>query len=318
MKLHNVTSNAVKTGVAIALAVALTACNKAPESAAEQQQPAAVTNTTANAQAMPANHPAMPGQQGATATTGGAQIEGGVIKEVMTGGGYTYVKVERAGNQFWAAGPMVDLKVGQLIGWQGGAMMTNFHSSSLDRDFAQIVFVGAFVNPTEGALSAGASAKTSLPGGVVEEVMNGGGYTYVRVTQNGKTMWAAGPMAAVKVGDSIAWQGGSLMNNFASKSLNKTFDQIYFVSGFVKPGAAQAAAAGTVGEVKQVIGSAGYSYIEVLSNGKELWLAAPENSLAQGDKISWQGGSVMRNFESRSLNRIFEEIVFVDGVIKVN
>jgi starvation-inducible outer membrane lipoprotein len=317
MKLHNVTSNAVKTGAAIALVVALTACNKVPESA-QEQQPVVEANATVNTQAMPANHPPMPGQQGATAAAGGAQLEGGVIKEVMTGGGYTYVKVERAGNQFWAAGPMVDLKVGQLIGWQGGAMMTNFHSSSLDRDFAEIAFVGAFVNPTEGALSAGPDSKTSLPGGVVEEVMNGGGYTYVRVTQNGKTMWAAGPMVAVKVGDSIAWQGGSLMNNFASKSLNKTFDQIYFVGGFVKPGAARAAATGTIGEVKQVIASAGYSYIEVTSNGQTLWLAAPENALAQGDKINWQGGSVMRNFESRSLNRIFAEIVFVDGVSKVN
>lgn len=318
MKSQNIILNAAKTGVAISLAIALTACDKTLETA-QPQQAAATTNTTANAQAMPANHPPMPGHPaGGMQQAGAGQLEGGVIKEIMTGGGYTYVKVERAGNEFWAAGPIADLKVGQLIGWQGGAMMQNFHSSSLDRDFAEIAFVGAFVNPSEAVLSGGATSQGSLPGGIVEEVMNGGGYTYVRITQDGKTLWAAGPMVAVKVGDSIAWQGGSLMNNFASKSLNKTFDEIYFVGGFVKPGAAKAAASGTVGEVQQVIGSAGYSYIEVISNGKTLWLAAPENTLAQGDKISWQGGSVMRNFESRSLSRIFEEIVFVDGVAKVN
>jgi hypothetical protein len=34
----------------------------------------------------------------------------------------------------------------------------------------------------------------------------------------------------VQVGDTVTWQGGSVMNNFSSSSLNRTFDQIIFVA----------------------------------------------------------------------------------------
>jgi hypothetical protein len=60
--------------------------------------------------------------------------------------------------------------------------------------------------------------------------------------------------------------------------------------------------------------SAGYSYIHVEQNGSRVWLAAPETAINVGQSISWNGGAPMRNFNSQSLNRVFDEIYFVSAV----
>ncbi|MGC2457585.1 MAG: NrfJ-related protein [Gallionellaceae bacterium] len=54
-------------------------------------------------------------------------------------------------------------------------------------------------------------------------------YTYIEVSENGKTVWLAAPTVAVKKGDTIGFDEGSPMANFYSKSLNRTFDMVYFV-----------------------------------------------------------------------------------------
>ena len=54
-------------------------------------------------------------------------------------------------------------------------------------------------------------------------------YTYIEVSENGKTIWLAAPTVAVKKGDTIGFDEGQPMANFFSKSLNRTFDVVYFV-----------------------------------------------------------------------------------------
>ncbi len=54
-------------------------------------------------------------------------------------------------------------------------------------------------------------------------------YTYIEVSENGKTVWLAAPTVAVKKGDTIGFDEGSPMANFYSKTLNRTFDVVYFV-----------------------------------------------------------------------------------------
>lgn len=54
-------------------------------------------------------------------------------------------------------------------------------------------------------------------------------YTYIEVSENGKTVWIAAPTVAVKKGDSIHFSDGEVMSNFYSKSLNRTFESIVFV-----------------------------------------------------------------------------------------
>ena len=65
--------------------------------------------------------------------------------------------------------------------------------------------------------------------GKVVETMNAAGYTYVRVDTGKEKLWAAGPQATVKVGDTVSAIEGMPMVNYHSKTLNRDFDVVYFV-----------------------------------------------------------------------------------------
>jgi hypothetical protein len=75
-------------------------------------------------------------------------------------------------------------------------------------------------------------AAMSLSGKVVE-TMNSGGYTYVSLENNGKKTWVAIPATAVKVGQEVKCQPGMEMRNFTSKTMNRTFESIFFSGGLI-------------------------------------------------------------------------------------
>jgi hypothetical protein len=81
--------------------------------------------------------------------------------------------------------------------------------------------------------------------GKVIETMNTGGYTYVHVDTGSNKIWAAAPQFQVKVGDDVVVPQGMLMSNHHSKTLDRTFDSIYFV-GSVQVGAGSAAGGATL------------------------------------------------------------------------
>jgi hypothetical protein len=66
--------------------------------------------------------------------------------------------------------------------------------------------------------------------GQVLETMDSGGYTYVQVNLEGTSVWAAAPQFKVKKGDTVVIPPGMPMAKFHSKTLNRTFETIYFVS----------------------------------------------------------------------------------------
>lgn len=68
----------------------------------------------------------------------------------------------------------------------------------------------------------------------VSEVINGGGYTYIQCYENGKSKWLMLPEIRIAVGDQIEFPDSAPMFNFASKSINKRFSQIYVVPGLRK------------------------------------------------------------------------------------
>ncbi|MDE1889400.1 MAG: DNA-binding protein [Planctomycetota bacterium] len=70
----------------------------------------------------------------------------------------------------------------------------------------------------------------SLSGKVVE-TMNSGGYTYLCIEKDGKKTWAAVLEMKVTVGQEISLRSGHEMENFTSKTLNRTFDKIIFSAG---------------------------------------------------------------------------------------
>ncbi len=57
-----------------------------------------------------------------------------------------------------------------------------------------------------------------------------------------------------------------------------------------------------------------YTYIEVSQNKQTKWLAATRVKVKKGDVIRFDDGMVMTNFHSKSLNRTFPSIAFVNQV----
>lgn len=55
-----------------------------------------------------------------------------------------------------------------------------------------------------------------------------------------------------------------------------------------------------------------YTYLRVLENGIEKWIAAPSTQAEIGQTYYFEKGMEMTNFESKELNRTFETIYFVD------
>jgi hypothetical protein len=86
-------------------------------------------------------------------------------------------------------------------------------------------------SPGVAAPAAGEPPGDSVSGTVVE-TMSSGGYTYAKLDEGGKQVWAAGPETALAVGAKVGKANGMLMTGFRSNTLNRTFDQIYFVSSF--------------------------------------------------------------------------------------
>ncbi|GAB4433078.1 MAG: hypothetical protein OHK0040_03410 [bacterium] len=66
--------------------------------------------------------------------------------------------------------------------------------------------------------------------GIVLQTMNVEGYTYMEIKDGNVTKWIACPTLEVKKGDTVETSFGMLMPDFESKSLKRTFKEIYFVT----------------------------------------------------------------------------------------
>jgi len=66
--------------------------------------------------------------------------------------------------------------------------------------------------------------------GVVLQTFNVEGYTYMEIKDGNVTKWIACPTLEVKKGDIVETSFGMLMPDFESKTLNRTFKEIYFVT----------------------------------------------------------------------------------------
>lgn len=82
-----------------------------------------------------------------------------------------------------------------------------------------------------------APASPALEGTVVE-TMDAAGYTYAKLDSGTAQIWVAGPETKLAVGTKIGATTGTLMAGFRSTTLNRTFDEIYFIASFPIAGAA--------------------------------------------------------------------------------
>ncbi len=68
----------------------------------------------------------------------------------------------------------------------------------------------------------------------VAEVIQGNTYTYIRAKENNGEFWMAISRQEVKPGEVYFYSEGLPMQNFHSKEVDRTFDEIYFVSSISK------------------------------------------------------------------------------------
>jgi hypothetical protein len=188
----------------------------------------------------------------------------GKVVETMDASGYTYVNLEKDGKTTWVALPVTKVKVGEEIEVRPGMQMGKFTSKTLNRTFDEIIFSSGVVTGAKpqlppghqpidamtqveqepstmvaspqqkahGTMAQTGQGMTSISGKVLE-TMDSGGYTYVNLESDGKKVWAAIPVTPVKVGQQLTLLPGMKMDNFTSKSLNRTFDSVIFSGGIL-------------------------------------------------------------------------------------
>ena len=197
-----------------------------------------------------------------------------------------------------------------------------------------LVAVGIFVfmpsSPADTGGSAGPVASGSLPAdhppipegagdavaaqgpfATVLETMDSGGYTYARVEVDGEEIWVAGPVTALEPGAQVSLAGGMGMQDFRAASLDRTFESILFLSRFASPAPTPE---GQVGTALEVLHGGGYTYVRVEQADGEVWVAGMPVDVQEGQTVAWSGGAPMVDFESPTLDRTFDQILFVDGL----
>jgi len=75
------------------------------------------------------------------------------------------------------------------------------------------------------------------------------------------------------------------------------------------PGAAPAAG-GVKGKVVERIDAAPYSYLRLSTAQGEVWAAVPQTTVANGAEVTLENPMAMDGFESKTLNRKFDKILF--------
>jgi len=68
------------------------------------------------------------------------------------------------------------------------------------------------------------------------------------------------------------------------------------------------------GVVKQILHAEMYSYVQVLNQGKLVWIAGPKTELSVNSRIRYSKGVYMSNFFSKELQKPFPEVTFVSRI----
>jgi hypothetical protein len=70
-----------------------------------------------------------------------------------------------------------------------------------------------------------------------------------------------------------------------------------------------------VGTVAETMNSGGYTYILLQTKTKMFWVAIAESTVAVGEEVVLASGMEMIEFQSKSLDRTFDSIIFSEGLI---
>jgi hypothetical protein len=68
------------------------------------------------------------------------------------------------------------------------------------------------------------------------------------------------------------------------------------------------------GKVVETMSSGGYTYALIEKGDKKTWVAVPQTKITKGQTVTFLPGAEMANFQSKTLKRTFDKIIFSAGV----
>jgi hypothetical protein len=74
-------------------------------------------------------------------------------------------------------------------------------------------------------------------------------------------------------------------------------------------------APGISGKVTETMDASGYTYAAVDTGSETIWVAGPKTQLKVGDEVYVPEGAPINNFESKTLGRTFESILFASSIV---
>jgi hypothetical protein len=94
------------------------------------------------------------------------------------------------------------------------------------------------------------------------------------------------------------------------EEIQKSMSKSHMMSGV---GGAGATGLNSSGKVAETMDGGGYTYARLEKGGTSTWVAFPTLETRVGEPLSFRGCMEMNNFESKSLNRKFEKILFCNA-----
>jgi len=67
-----------------------------------------------------------------------------------------------------------------------------------------------------------------------------------------------------------------------------------------------------MGKTLETLDAGGFTYVQITTPKESIWAAGPLTPIKKDDNVSFSRNMLMKNFHSKSLNRDFEAIYFVD------
>lgn len=109
------------------------------------------------------------------------------------------------------------------------------------------------INVVSGSIPVNKSTEISkqIIHGKVINLIDASGYTYAEVDTGESKVWAAAPITALKIGDTVGFSTSMPMKDFHSKSLKRNFTVVYFAPKFITGKGNQAAATSSHNKVNQ-------------------------------------------------------------------
>jgi hypothetical protein len=93
----------------------------------------------------PSDHPAVETKQEPAVASNAFLTQKAKVLGVIDAAPYTYLEVEQNNKTLWLAANAVAAKKGDVVRFDDGMVMTDFHSQKLDRTFPSVTFVSYLV-----------------------------------------------------------------------------------------------------------------------------------------------------------------------------